>query len=178
MPQSITIAFFVLGAVLLLIAILQGGGFKIFGAEVDGSPGRFGRVFAGLLGVILIGIGLVTSLDSPYFNPPRAVERPLRMSPNRVSQAPRILAKRKKSRAVRPGRERPLSTNRNLCKPLTSLGRGTTRNGDEFQISQQGNAFTIRITGMYLQRNQQRTIARARLASMKREAEGNGKVPS
>jgi hypothetical protein len=67
MPQSITIAFFVLGAVLLLIAILQGGGFKIFGAEVDGSPGRFGRVFAGLLGVILIGIGLVTSVDKSLF---------------------------------------------------------------------------------------------------------------
>ena len=128
-PQSITIAAFVLGAILLLIAILHGGGFKIFGAEVDGSPGRFGRVFAGLLGVILIGIGLVTSLDGPYFNPPRAVERPLRMSPNRVSQAPRILAKRNKSRAVRLSRERQLSTNRSLGRPLTPLGRGMTRKG-------------------------------------------------
>ena len=81
MPQSITMAAFVLGAVLLLIAILHGGGFKIFGAEVDGSPGRFGRVFAGLLGVILIRVGLVTSVDKSYFNPLRTVERPPRMSP-------------------------------------------------------------------------------------------------
>jgi len=61
-PQSITIAAFVFGAVLLLIAILRGS-FKIFGAEVAGTAGGFGRAFAGLLGVVLICVGLFGSFD-------------------------------------------------------------------------------------------------------------------
>ncbi len=56
MPPSITIGSFVLGAVLLLVAIL-GGGFKIFGAEVSGNTGTLGRLVAGTLGIILISIG-------------------------------------------------------------------------------------------------------------------------
>jgi len=48
MPQNITTAACVLGAVLLLTAILHRS-FKIFGAEVEGSTGRFGRIFAGFL---------------------------------------------------------------------------------------------------------------------------------
>lgn len=57
MPQNITIAAFVFGSVLLLIALL-GGKFKIFGAEVDGVIGSNTRIFAGILGVIFLGIGL------------------------------------------------------------------------------------------------------------------------
>ena len=53
MPQNITTAACVLGAVLLLTAILHRS-FKIFGAEVEGSTGRFGRIFAGFLGILLI----------------------------------------------------------------------------------------------------------------------------
>jgi hypothetical protein len=60
MPQSITIAAFVFGAVLLLIAIV-GGNFKIFAAEVSATTGKFGRVVAGIAGVILIVVGLVGS---------------------------------------------------------------------------------------------------------------------
>ena len=63
MPQSITIAAFVLGAVLLLIALL-GGNFKIFGAEVSGSAGQGPRTLAGGLGVLFIAIGLFGSLGS------------------------------------------------------------------------------------------------------------------
>jgi hypothetical protein len=62
MPQNITIAAFVFGAVLLLIALL-GGGFKIFGAEVSGNTGRGQRVVAGIAGIVLIIVGLVGSLN-------------------------------------------------------------------------------------------------------------------
>jgi hypothetical protein len=56
-PQNITIAAFILGAVLLLIALI-GGRFKIFGAEVSGTVGRAGRLAAGVAGTVLIIIGL------------------------------------------------------------------------------------------------------------------------
>lgn len=59
-PQSITIAAFVFGAVLLLIALL-GGGFKIFGAEVSGKAGAFGRPVAGITGMVLLMVGLFGS---------------------------------------------------------------------------------------------------------------------
>ena len=74
MPQSITIAAFVLGAVLPLIAILHGG-FKICGAEVDGTAGRFGRVFAGLLVIALIAIGLFSSLYKPSSQPAAGLQK-------------------------------------------------------------------------------------------------------
>jgi len=60
LPQSITIAAFVFGAVLLLIALL-GGGFKIFGAEVSGKAGAFGRPVAGITGMVLLLLGLFGS---------------------------------------------------------------------------------------------------------------------
>ncbi|MBK6796223.1 MAG: hypothetical protein IPG76_05370 [Acidobacteria bacterium] len=56
MPQTMTIASFILGAVLLLIAILSGG-FKIFGAEVSGKTGTAGRMISGILGIIFIILG-------------------------------------------------------------------------------------------------------------------------
>jgi cytochrome c-type biogenesis protein CcmH/NrfG len=63
MPGTIPIAAFVLGAVLLLIAIV-GGRFKIFGAEISGVAGRTGRIVAGLAGGLLISFGLLTSFPS------------------------------------------------------------------------------------------------------------------
>lgn len=149
MPQSITIAAFVLGAVLLLIAILHGGGFKIFGAEVDGSPGRFGRVFAGLLGVILIGIGLVTSADKSLFQSAADGGKTASdVSKSGESTAPNTgEAQAKRSSQTRSGK-----TAVDQSEPQQAVNIAGTwhdAEGDEFQISQQGNAFTIRITGMY-----------------------------
>lgn len=68
MPQSITIAAFVLGAVLVLIALL-GGGFKIFGTEVSGTTGTVQRIVAGALGALLIVVGLVGSFDFSTHQP-------------------------------------------------------------------------------------------------------------
>ena len=148
-PQSITIAAFVLGAILLLIAILHGGGFKIFGAEVDGSPGRFGRVFAGLLGVILIGIGLVTSLDRSLFQSPAGGGKTASdVSQSGESSAPNTSeAQQKQSSQTQSGK-----TAIDQSEPRQAVNTAGTwhdTEGNEFQISQQGNAFTIRITGMY-----------------------------
>jgi hypothetical protein len=62
MPQSITIAAFVFGAVLLLIAIM-GGGFKLFGAEVSGRAGILSRMIAGAMGLSLILVGISGSAE-------------------------------------------------------------------------------------------------------------------
>ena len=68
MPQSIAIASFVFGAVLLLIAFV-GGKFKIFGVEVSETAGRAGRVVAGAIGTVLIVIGLFAAFQPPYTSP-------------------------------------------------------------------------------------------------------------
>jgi hypothetical protein len=62
-PQSITIAAFAFGAILLLIALL-GGGFKLFGAEISGTTGRTGRGVAGILGIVFLAFGIYGSIDS------------------------------------------------------------------------------------------------------------------
>lgn len=64
MPQSISIAAFVFGAVLLLIALL-GGGFKIFGAEMPGKAGGVARAVAAFGGVIFLLVGIGGSMQEP-----------------------------------------------------------------------------------------------------------------
>src|SRR5271167_1846474 len=109
MPQSITIAAFVLGAVLLLIAILRGG-FKIFGAEVDGTAGRFGRIFAGLLGVILIAIGLFSSLYRPLLQPSASPQKTATEdSPSGVAQKPTDQTQSGKSATDQPQSEQTVN---------------------------------------------------------------------
>lgn len=58
MPQNLAIGSFVLGGVLLLIAVV-GGGFKIFGAEVSGAAGPKARIAAAVLGVAFVTIGII-----------------------------------------------------------------------------------------------------------------------
>lgn len=57
MDSPLAIAVFGFGAVLLLIAVLNGS-FKIYGAEISGSAGVVGRIVAGILGLLLITFGL------------------------------------------------------------------------------------------------------------------------
>jgi len=64
MPQTITIAAFVLGAVLLLTALL-GGRFKIFGAEVSVTTGRLARAIAFVFSLFFISIGLMKFSETP-----------------------------------------------------------------------------------------------------------------
>jgi hypothetical protein len=53
MPTTLGIGSLVLGGVLLLISVV-GGRFKIFGAEVAGEAGKSGRLFAGVVGILLL----------------------------------------------------------------------------------------------------------------------------
>lgn len=85
MPQSLAIGAFVLGAVLLLIALL-GGGFKIFGAEVStGGTGKVGRVLAFVIGLALLGVGF--SYQDPKPQTPEPVKpAPFQPVPQPVPQ--------------------------------------------------------------------------------------------
>ncbi|MFN4116286.1 MAG: hypothetical protein ACK4F7_07285 [Inhella sp.] len=66
MDSPLVITVFGFGAILLLIAVLNGS-FKIYGAEISGNAGRAGRIVAGVLGLLLILFGLDKGgfLDSP-----------------------------------------------------------------------------------------------------------------
>jgi len=77
MPQNIAIASFVLGAVLILIALLRGG-FKIFGAEISGTTGGLGRIIAFALGLFFVFIGVVLGLVESFglLQPFSATESP------------------------------------------------------------------------------------------------------
>jgi hypothetical protein len=70
MDSPLAIAVFGFGAVLLLIAVLNGS-FKIYGAEISGSAGVVGRIVAGILGLVLIAFGL----DKGGFLEPTASEQ-------------------------------------------------------------------------------------------------------
>jgi PQQ-dependent catabolism-associated CXXCW motif protein len=58
MPQTLTIGIFVLGAVMLLLALVSGG-FKIFGSEMPGVANRSARIIAFVLGLVLVGFSLI-----------------------------------------------------------------------------------------------------------------------
>ena len=145
MPQSITIAAFVLGAVLLLIAILRGG-FKIFGAEIEGTAGRFGRIFAGLLGIILIGIGLFSSL----YKSPQSVaglqKTASDSSPSGEAASANPSAAQKPISQAQPGKTETDQSQSEQTVNIAGIWHDADRN--EFKISQHGNAFTIRITAI------------------------------
>ena len=58
MPQTLTIGIFVLGAVMLLLALVSGG-FKIFGSEIPGVASRSARIIAFVIGAVLLGFSLL-----------------------------------------------------------------------------------------------------------------------
>jgi hypothetical protein len=90
MPPTLSMGAFVVGAVLLLISVLSGG-FKIFGAEVSGSAGRFGRVVAFAAGVVLIATGFLT--DGPRKVTPSESDEPeRRRDAPAVKTTPEVLA--------------------------------------------------------------------------------------
>ena len=79
MPTSLSIAAFVLGAVLVLVSLLSGG-FKLFGAEVSGTTGAGRKFVAFIVGIILIIVGFATDSAS---NREAADERALPAAPSR-----------------------------------------------------------------------------------------------
>jgi len=82
MPQNLTLAAFVFGAVLILLA-LSAGSFKIFGAEMSGASGRWSRIAAGVAGVALIGFALSSTFRAPSDHHKGAVMDRLEFATNR-----------------------------------------------------------------------------------------------
>ena len=81
MPQNITLAAFLLGAVLILLAI-SAGNFRIFGVEMSGANGTWSRLVAGIVGLAVLSIALwpnlKTIIASPQTsNPSQSVAKPV-----------------------------------------------------------------------------------------------------
>lgn len=74
MPQNLSIAAFVLGAILLLVAIV-GGGFKLFGAEIPSGISSGNRKAALIFGLIVLTLALLPERQKPEpSSPPPKVE--------------------------------------------------------------------------------------------------------
>lgn len=84
MPTNLQIASFVLGAVLLLVALL-GGNFKIFAAEIPGTAGTKIRWTAGIFGLIFIALAFAPPVfdhnPSPQIPKPSAASATRKNSP-------------------------------------------------------------------------------------------------
>jgi len=63
MPETLAIGIFVLGAVMLLLALVSGS-FKIFGSEMPGLSSRTARVIAFAIGAGLVGFSLYHFKDT------------------------------------------------------------------------------------------------------------------
>ncbi len=74
MPTNLSLAVFVFGAVLVLLALV-GGRFKLFGAEIADTIGLWGRLGAFLLGVGVLVV-LLFQLGEPWPHPPRPRDPP------------------------------------------------------------------------------------------------------
>ncbi len=62
MPESVPIAAFIFGAILILVALF-GGNISLFGANITGTTGKKERIVAGALGLLLILIGLTNPFE-------------------------------------------------------------------------------------------------------------------
>ncbi len=141
MPQSITIAAFVFGAVLLLISIV-GGNFKIFAAEVSGTTGRFGRLFSGATGIILIIVGLVGSNArvGGGDKPPLQATTTVSPASSPSAQSPKDVAK--PAAAAEPPADAREKEPR--AEPVIDIdGSWHDATGATYRVSQRQNSFTF-----------------------------------
>lgn len=136
MPQSITIAAFVFGAVLLLIALL-GGSFKIFGAEVSGSAGKAGRTVAGLAGLVLVCIGLFGSFGNSENHP---------SDPQQASPPTSDASKPTSSDHATPNTTVPVPSSR-VEQNANINGVWRDNLGTAYQVSQRGTGFFLYARG-------------------------------
>ena len=90
MPANIALGAFIVGAILLLLAVSHGG-FKIFGAEMSGAEGRAPRIVAGLCGALLLGFGAGNRRAPTPRRTPSSRRRPRRQSRRRPRPRPRRL---------------------------------------------------------------------------------------
>src|SRR2546430_17450209 len=108
MPQSLAIGAFVLGGVLLLLSVVRGG-FKIFGAEVSGSAGNFGRIVAFVCGVVLIATGFFTDRPNSARGQDAGSQAPISQAPTSTQTEQRPLVPRT-VQSPSPRDDRPTET--------------------------------------------------------------------
>lgn len=114
MPQNITLAAFVLGAILLLVALTTGG-VKIFGAEVSGSTGRTARILAGALGALLLAAGLWGAFRPGSSPPPKS---PVSSDNLPVKELPKLGTEDKN---VRFGKDQPVTPDNSQIDEITVM---------------------------------------------------------
>jgi hypothetical protein len=138
-PQTITIAAFVLGSVLILIALV-GGGFKIFGAEVSGTAGRVGRAVAGIAGAIFLAIGVFGSFAPAP--PQTTAPQPAATANTQIAKESSRLETRTQRQPAEPAERVP-----KLEYPPTKLfniaGHWRDETGTDYYVTQQGGNFTF-----------------------------------
>ena len=108
MPQNLPLALVVVGAILLLIALL-GGQFKLFGAEIPGKVSRANRWISGFAGMTLIvmGIYLGSGATPPFSSrqtpsPQSSAEQPHSAQPVEPDTVPQSPKTKPPARALNP----------------------------------------------------------------------------
>jgi hypothetical protein len=112
-PTSVALGAFVLGAVLLLVAVL-GGNFSIFGTNIPAKIGPVARSFSGVLALAFISFGMLTGdvangRPDPTPIPTRIVSSPL-PSALATTTAPSALPTLVVPPTVQPAPPRPTAT--------------------------------------------------------------------
>jgi hypothetical protein len=130
MPQTVEIGAFVLGAVLLLLALVSGG-FKIFGAEISAAVNKPARVIAFLLGLSFIGLGIWRNSDQGQgVSPgPKASGMPVGPATTDTSVVPTTTGA-----SVVP------ATNAEIA---SMSGTWVDQFGTTYQVTQTGNSFSF-----------------------------------
>lgn len=108
MPQSLSIAAFVFGAVLVLLSLVVGK-FKLFGAEVEGTVSKASRVIAFLFGIFLIARGLNLGADPPAVQPASVSPQAAAVQPQAGSRAALNEGKESDADPQTASRERSMS---------------------------------------------------------------------
>lgn len=123
MPATVQIGMLVIGAVLLLIALLSGN-FKIFGVEIaEKLESRPLRVFAGALGLLMIGFAVASeAIDSNEPTTQLATDASPSLSPEQPpgsSQSPQ--------QPPLPGSQLPSSPELTVDNVASNIGDGSWR---------------------------------------------------
>jgi hypothetical protein len=128
MPESLNIAIFAFGAVLVLIGLL-GGKFKLFGSEVSGTVGTAPRVASLFFGLALIGWGLLAEAKRPAGVATEPVLRREKSEP--VQDTPRL-----------PVETRPVAAAEPKPVPAVNLsGMWQDEMGTVYRINHHGTSF-------------------------------------
>lgn len=127
MPESLNIAIFAFGAILLLLGLV-GGKFKLFGSEVSGTVGTAPRVAALVIGIGLLVWGSLSGGRTPASAPAEAVVRREPAMTTEAEMVPVVAARR----ATAPS------------EPATEInisGMWQDETGTVYRIAHHGNTF-------------------------------------